>query len=351
MLPTHPPGSWQKNRILILDSVDPYWNLAYETHLLEQRRKLEGPGRWLLLWRNEPSVILGRNQNPWVECDIPWLRKQNINLVRRESGGGTVYHDLGNTCVSVLTEKHEPERNLQFACETLQKSFNLSAYLGPRKDIFLDGFKVSGSAFRITNKASYHHFTLLLATELTNLEASLQPTHTDLVSKATASVRSKVLNLSSRAAIDHTSLCAALSSHFQTYFASSDSSAVPIERIDLSAMKATPEVQTVHKQITSWDYIFGRTPEFTHTLKSSFNGFTIELAISVVHGIISSVTADSSPNDFVLENALRLGLVGHPYHRSTLSQTLLGQEAFIADPDSQDRFQEVRLWLESCIHS
>lgn len=265
-----------------------------------------------------------------------------------------MYHDLGNTCISIISEKHEPELNLKYACEVLKDSFNLDAYIGPRKDIFLDGHKVSGSAFRITSKASYHHFTLLLSTDLSQLTSALQPTHSDLISRATASVRSNVLNLSARTpTIDHSSLTAALASHFNSYYGMATNAPGKVERIDLPMIMSIPEVQKLHQQNISWDYVFGRTPEFTHTLKYSNPTSSVKLSLVVDRGMITNVTVEtSSPADeFVLENALRLGLLGYPYHAETLSQTLQAQEILLVDQPTLDRFLELRRWLESSIHS
>jgi lipoate-protein ligase A len=339
---------------LVTDNVDPYWNLAFENYLLEEKRRTNNVGRWLFLWRNAPSVILGRNQNPWVECNIPWLKERNINLVRRQSGGGTVFHDLGNTCISIFTEKHEPEKNLQFACDSLRESFNLNAYIGPRKDIFVDEFKVSGSAFRITSKACYHHFTLLLSTDLETLGMSLKPTEVKLVSKGTASVRSKVLNLASKfPSIDHASVSLALSSKFNNTFSNSGTTSSPIitEFWDLERIKSVSEVQTTHAEYSSWPYIYGRTPDFTHHLTHAFGPLSLDMALNVSEGSITDVQIESNSNNFVIEAALKNALIGQPYHAETLSQTLQGQELFIHDQEDYIQFRQIRQWLESSVHS
>jgi lipoate-protein ligase A len=128
--------------VFVTDSFDPFLNLAFEDAILERRRVENAQGMQLLIWRNGKSVILGRNQNPWVECNIPFLSRHNIPIVRRSSGGGTVFHDLGNTNITIFAQDHLPERNLKFVISALAKSFSLDAYISPRKDIFVDQKKV-----------------------------------------------------------------------------------------------------------------------------------------------------------------------------------------------------------------
>lgn len=166
-----------------------------EDFLFEERRKDQSNSIWLLLWRNKPCVVLGRNQNPWKECNFSYLQENQIALTRRLSGGGAVYHDLNNTCITIFSQKHQPDKNLKFSVDVLKKKLGLHANIGPRKDIWIDDMKVSGSAFRITSKAAYHHFTLLINTDLDILTQVLQPTQKNVQSTATDSVRSKVANI------------------------------------------------------------------------------------------------------------------------------------------------------------
>jgi lipoate-protein ligase A len=160
--------------VVILHGTDPHWNLAYEDYFLDQRRKNGRKGRDLMLWRNSASVIVGRNQNPFVECDLSMLRAQGIPIVRRQSGGGTVYHDLGNTNITLFANDHQPEPNLQFVIRALLNKFSVTAHISPRKDIFVGDRKASGSAYRITGNQCYHHMTLLRESDLDMLQQALQ---------------------------------------------------------------------------------------------------------------------------------------------------------------------------------
>lgn len=339
-----------QNRVFVSTSMDPFWNLAFENYLLDMKRSENTSSRWLFLWRNRPSVILGRHQNPWTECDMLFMKSQNIPLVRRQSGGGTVYHDLGNTCISIFADKHNPERNLQFACDVLRESFQLNAYISPRKDIFVDEFKVSGSAFRITNRACYHHFTLLLSTDLDVLEKVLTPAGLKMESKATASVRSRVLNLSSRTPITHESLSDALARGFSLKHPNGTSNDLAIDVWDHERIVSVPEVQTTFQEYTDWNYIYGRTPEFTQQFQHDFGEFRLDMAINVVEGVVRSATVETEPSDWVVEMAVQNGLLGCPYNASTLHQTLSGQIVSIHDAESEEKFTKIRDWLVASLH-
>jgi lipoate-protein ligase A len=344
--------SEKPNRIIRLSGTNPFWNLAFESYLLEQKRQKGQSGRWLMLWQNEPSIILGKHQNPWTECNIPYLRSKGIHLVRRASGGGTVYHDLGNSCVTIFTEKHEPERNLQYACDALREAFQVNAHIGPRKDIFVDEFKVSGSAFRITNKASYHHFTLLLSTDLSVLETTLKPQKMKLETKATPSVRSAVLNIGSRVpGIDHDAVCEALASKFSSIFYNENPGDISIEDWTYSQIQEIPEVVANYEEHIAWPFVYGKTPDFTQHFEEPLDSHRLKIAMSVKEGIIGSLQTELEPSDFVVETALENALVGHPYHGPTLTRTLLGQDAFLHDPDSHNLFRQIRIKLLESIAS
>lgn len=262
-----------------------------------------------------------------------------------------MYHDLGNTCITILSEKHEPQRNLQFACDVLRNAFNLPAYINARNDVCFDGFKISGSAFRITNKAAFHHFTLLCSTDLEMLTQSLQPLLLKLESKATASVRSKVLNLTQQfPTVNHGSLCAAFATEFAKEYPNAEGG-VPAEIWNLEDLMKVEEVANERSAMKDWGFLYGRTPEFTHRLNLSSGTQTVEMAINVIEGIIARVDVEMEPIDFVIQNALSLALLGQPYHAETLAITLKAQEDLLDDNESQKAFEAIRTGLLSSVHS
>ena len=119
----------------------------------------------LLLWRNEPCVVIGRHQNPWTESNVPFLRENAINLARRNSGGGTVYHDLGNLNCTFFTRRsrYNRTRNLNIICNAIREATALNVAVNSRDDIVLDeDLKISGTAAKLGKDAAYHHCTVLV---------------------------------------------------------------------------------------------------------------------------------------------------------------------------------------------
>jgi len=124
----------------------------------------------LLLWTNRPSIVVGRHQNPWRECHVKRCVGHNVEIVRRNSGGGTVYHDLKNLNISFLSSKklYNRKNNLVIIRDVLQKKFGIQSEITKREDLVLKqtGEKISGTASKLGSTNSYHHCTLLVDVDL-----------------------------------------------------------------------------------------------------------------------------------------------------------------------------------------
>lgn len=143
-------------------SHNPFFNIAFENFLLSKERSDDD--RILYLWRNGPSVIIGRFQSAWKECEVIKMEENGVNLVRRASGGGAVYQDLNNSIFTFLTPRHENDvaANNSIITKALLARCNIVAVPTGRNDMEVDGYKVSGAAFRQTGNRALHHGTLLL---------------------------------------------------------------------------------------------------------------------------------------------------------------------------------------------
>ena len=173
--------------------VDPYFNIATEKLLLES---VEENACILYLWQNQNTVVIGRNQNAWVECRTSLLEEDGGKLARRLSGGGAVFHDVGNLNFTFLMrdEDFDVDRQLSVIQEACA-SFGLSAEKSGRNDLLVQGYKFSGNAFYHTQGHAYHHGTLLIDADMEKLSRYLTPSKAKLEAKGVASVRSRVTNL------------------------------------------------------------------------------------------------------------------------------------------------------------
>jgi lipoate-protein ligase A len=283
-------------------ATNPYLNLAIENTLLSQVKSDE---KILLFYRNEPCVVMGRFQNPWVECKVGKMQEDGVQLVRRQSGGGTVYHDLGNLNFSFIQgcRDHCKDQNNHILINALN-CFGLDAMASGRSDLIIhqaeQTYKFSGSAFKQKKDRSIHHGTLLIDANLAKLNDYLHARNKKIQAKGIASVRSKVLNLKDLASdINNESLIDAIAASAKAYFS------LECQRKDLSAFVDHPDTITYQQFLQDWQWRYGETPQF----KLSLSLKSADIEITVAKGIIESFNVDST--DF------------HPGLEQELSEVLL----------------------------
>ncbi|XP_028631214.1 lipoyltransferase 1, mitochondrial [Grammomys surdaster] len=249
---------------LILQSIsnDVYENLAIEDWIHDHIH-LEGKPI-LFLWRNSPSVVIGRHQNPWQECNLHLMRQDGIKLARRKSGGGTVYHDMGNINLTFFTTKTKYDRmeNLKLIVRALNAvQPQLDVQPTKKFDLLLDGqFKISGTASKIGRTAAYHHCTLLCSTNRTALSSSLKSPYRGIKSNATPSIPSAVKNLLER---DSTLTCEILMNAVAAEYAAYHQIDNHVNLIDPADETVFPGINSKVKELQSWEWVYGRTPKFT----------------------------------------------------------------------------------------
>ena len=180
-------------QIYIARSFDPYENLAVEKYLLDT---VPENACTLYLWQNENTVVIGKNQNAWKECRVQQLADDGGRLARRLSGGGAVYHDLGNLNFTFLIHKadYDISRQLDVILKALEL-LGIQAEKSGRNDLHADGRKFSGNAFYETGDRCYHHGTLMVQVDREQLGKYLQVSASKLKSKGVASVQARVVNL------------------------------------------------------------------------------------------------------------------------------------------------------------
>ncbi len=181
------------NRLVISEETNPYYNLALEEELLKTVRNNE---TILYLWQNDKTVVIGRNQNPYLECNIDYMNENNIFLARRISGGGAVFHDLANLNFTFVTKEENVDLEKQMKVLKLAvEGFGLKVEFSGRNDLLVNGRKFSGHAFYNEDGNYFHHGTLMVNVNVNILGDVLNPSKLKLKSKGIKSVKSRVINL------------------------------------------------------------------------------------------------------------------------------------------------------------
>lgn len=333
-------------RLLISDSHDPWFNLAVEECIF---RQMPATQRVLFLWRNADTVVIGRAQNPWKECNTRRMEEDNVRLARRSSGGGAVFHDLGNTCFTFMAGKPEYDKSVSTAIVVnALNSLGIKAGASGRNDLEVetpDGArKVSGSAYKETMDRGFHHGTLLLNADLSRLANYLNPDKKKLQAKGITSVRGRVANLSDLLpGLTHEQISDAVREAFFDYYGER----VEAEHISPDALPDLPGFADTFARQSSWDWNFGQAPAFSHMLDQRFTWGGIELHFDVEKGHISRTQIfTDSLNPAPLE-ALAARLQGCLYRSDMLQQQC---ETLIVDfPEQEPELLEVSAWIAQTV--
>ncbi|GKX57968.1 lipoate--protein ligase LplA [Leminorella grimontii] len=333
-------------RLLISDSYDPWFNLAVEECIF---RQMPATQRVLFLWRNADTVVIGRAQNPWKECNTRRMEEDNVKLARRSSGGGAVFHDLGNTCFTFMAGKPEYDKSVSTAIVVnALNSLGVKATASGRNDLVVETEegerKVSGSAYRETMDRGFHHGTLLLSADLSRLANYLNPDKKKLQAKGIASVRGRVTNLSELLpGITHRQVCDAVTESFFSHYGERTEAEV----ISPDALPDLPGFVETFERQSSWQWNFGQAPAFTHLLDQRFVWGGVELHFDVEKGRISRTQLfTDSLNPAPLE-ALAERLQGCQYQSEALKKCC--DEVAVDFPEQAKELAELSGWMSDIV--
>jgi lipoate---protein ligase len=270
------------------NETDPTLNLALEEYMLNQLDLVEP---YLLFYINRPSIIIGRNQNAYEEVNLPYVRKHELPVVRRLSGGGAVYHDLGNLNFSFLT-RHDGdsfrnfERFTQPVVDALQ-SLGARAELKGRNDLLIDDKKISGNAQFSTQDRMFSHGTLMFDVNPEDVAAALRVNRLKLESKGIKSIRSRVTNIRPHLAEDLT-IFEFRDELLRRIFHVEDVKDVPRLNLTSQDWMAVRAIQA--ERYGNWEWNYGRSPDFNVRNMERFHAGTIDIRLNVRGGIIQEST-------------------------------------------------------------
>lgn len=304
------------SRIFVIfgEGTDPYYNLALEEQLMAA---VPADAVILYLWQNRRTVVIGRNQNPWVECRTTALEGDGGKLARRMSGGGAVFHDLGNLNFTFLASKENYDLKKQFsvlcaACEML----GIQAQVSGRNDVTAEGRKFSGNAFYEAAGKACHHGTLLVAADVESMGKYLMPSKAKLQAKGVESVRSRVVNLAQLSpGLTVAAVKEAMVAAFSRVYGM-DAQPLPGQLLDEAA------VEELRLRNASWEWNYGKALPGTLFCEGRFPWGGISLHFSLEKGCVSQAEVYSDAMDWQLGQQLRDAFAGCVFSTKALTEAV-----------------------------
>ena len=261
---------------------NPAFNLAAEEYLLTVLKK-----EIISLWRNAPAVIIGRNQNAIEEINLDYVKENDITVIRRQTGGGAVFHDLGNINYTVIQNFVPGDFNnyAKFTAPVRDylQTLGVDAQLSGRNDLTVDDMKISGNAQTVKGNMIMHHGTLLISLNMGKLAGALKPKQLKIESKGIKSVRSRVTNIASYIEnVDVEQFFEGLSQYFLD--------TIPgIELYEYTEEDLAAINKLVEEKYSQWEWNFGHSPEYDLEQSQKFDFGLVDVRLKVESGIISEI--------------------------------------------------------------
>lgn len=313
---------------------NPWQNLAVEKYLAGQIKKGDV---MLYLWQNDHTVVIGRNQNAIRECRAQLLEEEGGFLARRTTGGGAVYHDLGNLCFTFLAspEEYNLEKQLkviQLAC----RRFGVETHFSGRNDIITeDGYKFSGNAFSKNSTCQIQHGTLMVDVDVSQLGRYLTPSKDKMKAKGIKSVQSRVCNLKDlNLNVTTDAMRQALKESFEELYDG-------FEELD-PAILNNPEVKETYDLYSSWEWKFGKSPECETSYSRRFDWGELEIYLKLNKMHISEIMVFSDMLDVELPEKIEELLLGKRYDMADVDP---GRDLRDCSEEQRQKIGEVVRWL------
>lgn len=300
-------------RYIETNSTDAYYNFATEHYLTTVAPREE---MLFLFWRTTPTLMIGKYQNPYEEIDVAYAREHDIAIVRRPSGGGTIFTDLGGWQFSFI-DPHGSEE-IEFAKYTTPilealRALGLPVTFTGRNDLLLDGKKISGNAQYKIDGRTVHHGSLLFATDLDEMTAATRPAPHKIASKSIHSVRERVTNI--EAYLDEPLSIAAFKKHVVAHIAGDN-----VEILTEEEKKAIAAI--AQEKFRNPEAIYGNTPKFSIEREEKFAGGLVRVHLDVAKGVIRDVQFHG--DFFATEriDVLKQAIVGTLYEKTAILEAI-----------------------------
>lgn len=299
-------------------SNDPRFNLALEQYVFDH---MDRAFRYFILWQNDNTIVVGKHQNTYAEINMRFVKQQNITVVRRLSGGGAVYHDMGNINFTFIDDQSS-NRSFDFGlfCRPVQQAlaqFGVSAEINGRNDMTIDGKKFSGNSQYCKQGRIMHHGTLMYDSDLDTVERALQVSTDKIQSKGISSIRSRVTNIRY-----HMPQPVSTSQFFQALrsfmFTENQMQQYELTSDDIAAIRAIQQ-----QRYDCWEWNFGQSSAYQLQKHRRFEGCgTIELNMDAENGRITRLAFFGDYFGNGDQTALTRHLIGVPLCESDLRQAL-----------------------------
>ena len=296
-------------------SLDPYYNLAAEEYIVKNSDE-----EIFMLWQNDNTIVIGKNQNTLSEINYDYVRDNNINIVRRMSGGGAVFHDLGNINFTfVLNSDSDFSNYKKFTMPIINylKTLGVDATLSGRNDILIGDKKISGNAQYMYKNRIMHHGTLLYSSVSDKISASLKVSEDKIKSKGIKSVKSRVTNICEH--IDSPPDVKEFISGLERFMKENGD---VLGEFDLNVYNKEIEALKEEKYAT-WDWNFGYSPKYSFSKRERFSFGSVEICMNVKsNGIIEDIKIFG---DFFSKNDitdLEKLITGHRHEQKELNNLL-----------------------------
>jgi lipoate-protein ligase A len=304
----------KKTLLCTTDCLLPYRNLALEKYLMDT---VPAETCILYLWQNQNTVVIGRNQNCWKECRVKDLEANGGHLARRPSGGGAVFHDLGNLNFTFLVprEDYDVSRQLDVILQAVS-ACGIHAEKSGRNDITVDGRKFSGNAFYFHGKNACHHGTILVDVDKEKAGKYLSVSTDKIRSKGVDSVRSRIVNLKEFCPdLTIERMKQELTEAFGRVYGTKPQMISP-EAIDKD------RVEELYRKFSSPDWIYGTRMPFSCEFSSRFAWGGVSIGLQVNGGIISAAQVDSDAMDEEFIRQIAPSLIGCPFSSEEAAKRL-----------------------------